>query len=134
MTPGSELPQIVVADDDLLLSSRVSAALERLGYRAVVVRSAAALETALEDRPHAVIVNLAARRFDAPEAIRRIKSDGTTRAIPLLGFCGHRDAKRARAAVAAGCDKVTTNGVVAADLSRVLKALLDSARPAAGTA
>lgn len=134
MTPGSELPQIVVADDDLLLSSRVSASLERLGYRAVVVRSAADLETALGAGPQAVIVNLAARRFDAPEEIRRIKRDGTTRAIPLLGFCGHRDAERARAAVAAGCDAVTTNGVIAADLSRALKGLFESARPASGTA
>ena len=134
MTPGPELPQIVVADDDLLLSSRVSASLERLGYRAVVVRSAAALETALKDQPQAVIVNLAARRFDAPEAIRRLKDDGTTRAIPLLGFCGHRDAERARAAVAAGCDAVTTNGLIAADLSRALQPLLDSARPTSGTA
>lgn len=134
MTPGSEPPRIVVADDDLLLSSRVSASLERLGYRAVVVRSAAALETALQDRPHAVIMNLAARRFDAPEAIRRIKGDGTMRKIPLLGFCGHRDAERARAAEAAGCDAVTTNGVIAADLSRVLDVLLDSAGPPAGTA
>ncbi|HKX16884.1 MAG TPA: response regulator [bacterium] len=134
MTPGSESQRIVVADDDLLLSSRVSASLERLGYRAVVVRSAAALETAIGNRPDAVIVNLAARRFDAPAAIRRIKGDGTTRAIPLLGFCGHRDTERARAAVAAGCDAVTTNGVITADLSRALKALLDSARPASGTA
>lgn len=134
MTAGSDAPQIVVADDDLLLSSRVSASVERLGYRAVVVRSAEALDAAVQHRPRAVIVNLALRAFDASGAIRRIKAGGATRDIPLLGFCGHRDAERARAATAAGCDAVTTNGVIAADLSRVLQALLDSARPPAGTA
>lgn len=134
MTSGSEAAQVVVADDDLLFSSNVSASVARLGYRPVVVRSETALQASLRHVPRAVIVNLAARGFDATEAIRRIKHDAATRDIPLLGFCGHRDVDRARAAKAAGCDAVTTNGVVAADLQRVLEALIDSVRPPAGTA
>ncbi len=133
MTPAAELPRIVVADDDLLLSSRVCASVERLGYRAVAVRSAEALDAAVRSRPRAVIVNLAVRGFDAPGAIRRIKTDRATRDIPLLGFCGHRDTERARAASAAGCDSVTTNGVIATDLARVLEGLLDSTRSPGGT-
>lgn len=124
MTAGSDTPQIVVADDDLLLSSRVSASLEQLGYRAVVVRSAEALDAAVHARPRAVIMNLAVRGFDAPGAIRRIKADRATRGIPLIGFCGHRDTERARAAELAGCDTVTTNGAVA--LARALHGVLDS--------
>ena len=133
MTPDPESTQVVVADDDLLFSSTLSASVARLGYRAVVVRSDAALNASLQHGPRAVIVNLAARGFDATEAIRRIKGDVTTRGIPLLGFCGHRDVERARAAKAAGCDAVTTNGVVAADLPRILAALLAPAPPPAGT-
>ncbi len=134
MTSGSEAAQVVVADDDLLFSSRLSAALAAFGYRPVVVRSEAALDEAMRAGPRAAIVNLALRGFDAAAAIRRLKLDAATRGIPLLGFCGHRDAGRARAARAAGCDAVTTNGVVTADLQRVLEALIDSARPSAGTA
>ena len=129
-----EAAEIVVADDDLMFSANVSASVARLGYRPVVVRSDAALRASLNPAPHAVIVNLAARGFDAAEAIRRIKGDEATRSIPLLGFCGHRDVERVRAAKAAGCDAVTTNGVVAADLRRVLEALLDAVRPPTGTA
>jgi CheY-like chemotaxis protein len=132
--PAREAAQIVVADDDLMFSANVSAAVERLGYRPIVVRSDSALRASLSQAPRAVIVNLAARGFDAAEAIRRIKGDEATRAIPLLGFCGHRDVERARAAKAAGCDAVTTNGVVTADLRRVLEALLDAVRPPTGTA
>jgi CheY-like chemotaxis protein len=133
MTTGPETAQIVVADDDLLFSSNLSASVARLGYRPVVVRSEAALQASLRESPRAVIVNLAARGFDAAEAIRRIKRDETTREIPLLGFCGHRDAERARTAKAAGCDAVATNGVVTADLARLLETLFDSTRPPAGT-
>lgn len=129
-----EAVQIVVADDDLMFSARLSASVAQLGYRPRVVRSDEALRAALGQAPRAVILNLAARGFDATEAIRRIKGDEATRSIPLLGFCGHRDVERARAAKAAGCDAVTTNGVVSADLRRVLEALLDAVRPPAGTA
>ena len=75
MTAGPEAAQIVVADDDLLFSSNLSASVGRLGYRPVVVRSEAALQAALREGPCAVIVNLAARGFDATEAIRRIKDN-----------------------------------------------------------
>jgi len=129
-----ETAQVVVADDDLLFSSNVSACVARLGYRAVVVRSEAALHASLRSAPRAVIVNLTVRAFDAAAAIRRIKADEATRSIPVLGFCGHRDVDRARAAKAAGCDAVTTNGIMAADFPRVLEALIDSVRPPAGTA
>lgn len=137
MTAPHEAGEVIVADDDLMFSSRVSATLARLGYRPVVVRTAAALDAAMRDRAfqhdlRAVIVNLAARGFDAATAVRRLKQDERTRGTPVLGFCGHRDAARAEAAKAAGCDAVVTNGVVAADLERVLRPLVEPTSPPAG--
>ncbi|HLW48461.1 MAG TPA: hypothetical protein VKW09_11915 [bacterium] len=137
MMPERGAVEIVVADDDLLFSSRLSASLTRLGYRCVLARTAAALEAALReaagrDRPRAVIVNLAARHFDAAEAVRRLKAGTTTQGIPVLGFCGHRDVARAQAAKEAGCDAITTNGVVAADLERVLRPLVGPITPPTG--
>lgn len=137
MTPENRVDEVIVADDDLLFSSRISAALVRLGYRSVLARTAEALDAALRaaagrDARCAVIVNLAARGFDATQAIRRIKQDPAARRTPLLGFCGHRDAARAEAARAAGCDAVTTNGIIAADLERVLKPLFEPISPPTG--
>jgi CheY-like chemotaxis protein len=136
MTSGHDRREVVVADDDLLFSSRLSAALVRMGYRPVVARSGAAIDAAVREAGRggslrAVIFNLAARGFDATEAVRRIRGDGTIGRIPLLGFCGHRDVARAEAAQAAGCDAVTTNGVIAADLERVLRPLLEPISPPA---
>lgn len=136
MTSKDLQPDILVADDDLLFSSRTSAALARLGYRPVTARTAAGLDAALDDpaRPRAlraVIVNLSARGFDPVETIRRIKRHEATKGIPILGFCGHRDAARAEAAKAAGCDAVATNGMVSADLGRVLKPLVEPISPPA---
>jgi len=117
-------PAIVVADDDLLFSSRISAALESLGYRPIVVRSPDAFRRELLLAPVGGIVNLAMRRFDAAAAIRDAKGDAGTRRVPLLGFCGHRDAGRQAAAREAGCDMVVTNGTISVALERLLHSLL----------
>jgi CheY-like chemotaxis protein len=137
MTAPQETGEVIVADDDLMFSSRVSATLVRLGYRPVVARTAAALDAAVRDGTmrhdlRAIIVNLAARAFDAAQAVRRLKRDETTRRTPVLGFCGHRDAARAAAAKAAGCDGVVTNGVVAVDLERALRPFVEPIAPPAG--
>ena len=117
-------PTIVVADDDLLFSSRIATTLETLGFHPLVVRTLDAFVDALAAAPAAAILNLASGRLDAIGAIRRAKADAAGREVPLLGFCGHADIPRQTAARAAGCDLVANNGEIAGSLSRLLKSLL----------
>jgi DNA-binding response OmpR family regulator len=114
----------VVADDDVLLSSRIVSTLKTLGFAPLAVRTADAFQEALAAAPAAAIVNLAAHRFDAIAAIRRAKGEAPAREVPLLGFCGHMDEARRRSAREAGCDLVATNGAVAAGLGDLLRSLL----------
>jgi CheY-like chemotaxis protein len=115
---------VVVADDDVWFSSRISADLTNLGYRPLVVSTPEGLRARLRELPAAAIFNLAARRFDAARAIRDAKLDPATHTVPLLGFCGHRDAARQASARAAGCDLVVTNGAVVGGLAALLRSLL----------
>jgi CheY-like chemotaxis protein len=121
-------PTVVVADDDLFFSARISAVLTSLGYVPVVVRTLDAFRRELAQAPAAGIVNLAAHRFDAAAAVRGAKDTAGTRSIPLLGFCGHRDVARQAAAREAGCDLVVTNGAVSAGLPGLLHSLLERPR------
>jgi CheY-like chemotaxis protein len=114
---------VIVADDDLLFSTRIASAVTACGHRPQVVRTGAAFQEALRKHPAAAILNLASSRLDAITAIRDAKSDRSTRTIPLLGFCGHADAPRRAAARSAGCDVVATNGEVSSKLPRLLQAL-----------
>jgi CheY-like chemotaxis protein len=116
---------VVVADDDLFFSARISTSLASLGYRPVVVRTPETLLAHLHDAPAAAILNLAAHRFDAAQAIRAAKLDPATRTVPLRGFCGHQDAERQSAARAAGCDLVVTNGAISGGLKGLLRSLLE---------
>jgi len=121
-------PTVVVADDDLFFSARISAVLTSIGYVPVVVRTLDAFRRALAQAPAAGIVNLAAHQFDAAAAVRDAKDAADTRSIPLLGFCGHRDVARQAAAREAGCDLVVTNGAVSAGLPALLNSLVERPR------
>ena len=115
---------IIVAGDDLLFSSQIAASLAALGYQPLIAGTADAFSTSLAQSPAAAILNLASHRFDAIAAIRTAKSAPATQSVRLLGFCGHADVARQRAAQAAGCDFVATNGEVAGHLPRLLTRLL----------
>ncbi len=120
------VPIVVVAGDDLLFSAEIASALDPLGYRPLIARTADAFHASLTDPPvpAAAILNLASYRFDAIAAIREAKSSSASRGVPLLGFCGHADAARREAARTAGCDLIATNGEVASALPRLLQMLL----------
>ena len=122
-------PSVVVADDNLFFSARIASALEALGYHPLVVTTADALHAALAGGPAAAIVNLASRRFDVVTAIHRAKTDAATQTVPVLGFCGHADTARQDAARTAGCDLVTTNGMVTSALPKLLTSLLAVPEP-----
>lgn len=122
---------IVVAGDDLLFSTRLSAAVRACGHEPKVVHTGAALRAALGARPAALILNLASTGFDAVAAIAEARGDPCTRAVPILGFCGHADTARRDAARAAGCDVLATNGEISAHLPRLLTALFGPPQPAA---
>lgn len=107
-----------------MFSSRLASGLTALGYRPAVVGTAEAFHAALARGPRAAIINLAAHRFDALAAVRAVKADEATRAVPLLGFCGHADTGRRDAARDAGCDAVVTNGAVVTNLAGMLAAVL----------
>ena len=119
---------VIVAGDDLFFSTRIASALTSCGHRPRLVSSLRDFHAALTAGPDAAILNLASHRLDSVAAIRLAKADPVTRAIPLLGFCGHADAPRQAAARAAGCDLVATNGAVAGNLPRLLEELLAATR------
>lgn len=106
---------------DLLFASQIEQALERLGYRVELVADAAALvQRAAAARPAVVLVDLAARGIDAPAAIRALKTDPATAAVPVVAFGPHRDTAARAAAVAAGADAVVANARLAFDLPRLV--------------
>ena len=99
-------PNAVLLDDNLMSSMRLSAQLERLGYKVKIGRAIPENEVGAAD-PELVVINLGSRGLNGVTLI------GETReryaAARIIGFCGHLEIEIRRAAKAAGIDKILTN-------------------------
>ncbi len=116
---------VLVVDDNLLSCTRLLSQLHAAGWQAVAVGlGPEALTLARQRGPAAIVVNLASGVRDAALFISALKAEPDLAAIPVLGFCGHREAARREAAVAAGCDQITSNSSVSRELSTLIQALI----------
>ena len=106
------MKSVLLLIDNLFFRQKLAAQLKELGYGAV-------FEPAGEFS--AVIVDLAPRNLNAADVIRKMKGDSETSKIPIIGFCGHAETARMETARAAGCDIVTTNGVISSGLGGLLE-------------
>lgn len=119
---------VLVVDDNLLSCTRLLARFRAAGWDARAVGVGPdALTLARQRRPDAVIVNLASPGGDAPLFVRALKGEPDLAPIPVLGFCGHRDARRREAGQAAGCERVVSNSAVASDAAQLVVGLLAEA-------
>lgn len=116
---------ILVVDDNLLSCTRLLSQLHVAGWQAAAVGPGAeALTLARQRRPATIVVNLASTVRDATLFISALKAEPDLATIPVLGFCGHREAARREAAAAAGCDQITSNSSVSRELSTLIQTLI----------
>ena len=95
------LPRIAILADDLIWATRLADGVRRAGGDPVPARSAAALPAAL-DGARGCLVDLTARAYDGPAALRVAADAG----VPTVAVGQHDDADARRAAKAAGAARV----------------------------
>ena len=78
---------------------------------------AVGVDKAVSDRPDLILMDLNLPIIDGWEAIRRLKADQRTRAIPIIALTAHAMAGDRERALAAGCDDYDTKPL---DLPRLL--------------
>lgn len=108
---------------DLMFSVRVSDVARALGHTTREVPDAAALLAAAREDAAAIIIDTQTRS-DWQSAVRDLKADPATAALPILAFGPHVDVTAARQAVGAGCDRIVTRGKFAAELPQLVQELL----------
>lgn len=116
-------PEVLVVEDDLLFSVRIEKTLQKLGYRPFVIGDReAALEHAAARTPVLTIVNFNSEKLEAAELVERLKA--LPNPAPVLGFVSHTWIPQVRPnAMAAGCDLLVANSVVAMRLPQLMEKL-----------
>jgi two-component system cell cycle response regulator DivK len=111
-------------DDNLYMLSLRFEGLD--GYEMISATDGAlGVDKAASDRPDLILMDLNLPVVDGWEAIRRLKADERTRAIPIIALTAHAMAGDREKALAAGADDFDTKPVV-------FDRLLDKVRSALG--
>jgi CheY-like chemotaxis protein len=124
--------RVVVAVTDLITRSRIRDAARVAGVELLLAMNAETLADVARDADvDRFVLDLADQRYDALDAIRRLKSDGALAGVAIVGFFPHVNTELRQAALDAGCDTVLPRSAFVAHLAEVLVG--EYPRPAGGT-
>lgn len=108
------MARVVSIADDLMVASKVDAALTAAGHHVILARS---LQEASLDEAEMLVADL---DVESPEALVGL-------GMPVLGYYSHVDAETRAAAEAAGVDLVVPRSRMARELPALVEGLLDEA-------
>lgn len=98
---------VLVVEDDEHLRDVFVRWLDRAGYETVgAADGLSAIDIARTRRPRVIVMDLTLPVLDGWEAARILKSDATTRDIPVVAVTGQTHKARREDAVSAGCELV----------------------------
>jgi PleD family two-component response regulator len=113
--------KVVAAVEDLLFRSKISETASTLGVEALFPRSPKKLMIEVQTSPPDLLVlDLNSARFEPLKLLQDIKSDETSKDVPVLGFLSHVQKDLAVAAREFGCDRVMARSAFTRDLPDIL--------------
>ena len=113
--------RVVAAVEDLLFRSKISETARTLGVEALFPRSPKKLMTEVQSSPPDLLVlDLNSARFEPLQLLQDLKSDDTSKGVPVVGFLSHVQKDLAVAAREFGCDRVMARSAFTRDLPDIL--------------
>ena len=118
-------PVVLVADDSADARDLYKEYLETCGFRVVTAEDGvAAVDTAKQEWPAAIIMDLAMPRMDGWEAIRRLRADPLTADIPIVAVSAYAFGREPVAAREAGADLCLSKPCLPPQVVRVVRAMI----------
>ena len=106
------MPKILLVEDNEMNRDMLSRRLERKGYRVVVAQDGRqGYLLARSERPDLILMDLSLPVMDGWEVTRLLKSNGSTRHIPIIVLTAHALVSDREKAFEAGCDDYDTKPV-----------------------
>src|SRR5215212_8300210 len=99
--------------------------LEMSGYRVVeAINGEQAIEVAVRERPHLILMDLSLPMLDGLAATRRIRQHHDMRNVPIIAVSAHDTSDFHADALAAGCNDYVTKPIDFDQLEELLRRLL----------
>src|SRR5690348_5706756 len=113
---------IIALADDLMVVSRIEAACRASGWPVTFPRDEHDFWAIVRGRPPAlVLVAMSATRLPWERMVRAMKDEAPLRPVPVVGVGQHQDLALRQRALAAGCDRVVANALLATDFPGLLR-------------
>jgi CheY-like chemotaxis protein len=120
---------VLIADDDDESRAACAAYLEGKGMRVIhAADGGEAVVEARRARPDVILLDIEMPVLDGGAALRRLKADPRTRAIPVVMLTGQSTGSSYRALTDAGCAAYLIKPCLPEDLEGVLTSLSDARR------
>jgi two-component system cell cycle response regulator DivK len=125
-------PRVLLVDDYPDAREMYSEYLQFSGFDVVeATNGIEALQSALDQSPDIILMDLSLPVMDGWEATRRLKADQRTASIPVVALTGHALAGISDGAKRAGCDAFVTKPCLPEDLVKEIRRILDESSPPA---
>ncbi len=121
------MSKILLVEDNEMNRDMLSRRLERKGYTVVMATDGeSGVEMAYSEAPDLILMDMSLPILDGWEATRRLKSEATTRSIPVIALTAHAMSSDRDKALEAGCNDYDTKPVELPRLLSKIEALLSS--------
>ncbi|MBZ5585102.1 MAG: response regulator [Acidobacteriia bacterium] len=119
------MSKILVVEDNELNRDMLTRRLARKGFEAVVALDGRqGIAIARSERPDLILMDMSLPVLDGWEATRQLKSDSTTRHIPVIALTAHAMSGDRERALEAGCDDYDAKPIEFAGLVKKIEGLL----------
>jgi CheY-like chemotaxis protein len=122
------MSRILIVEDNEMNRDMLSRRLERKGYEVIIaIDGRRGLAAARSEAPDLILMDMSLPEIDGWEVARQLKSDTTTRGIPVIALTAHAMMSDRQKALEAGCDDYDTKPVEFQRLLTKIQAMLRSA-------
>ncbi|HEC30316.1 MAG TPA: response regulator [Gammaproteobacteria bacterium] len=113
------MAKLLLVEDNELNRDMLSRRLERKGFEIVLAKDGIeGVKLAMAEKPDLILMDMSLPVMDGWEATRQIKSDETTRSIPVIALTAHAMSGDREKALEAGCDEYDIKPI---DLPRLIE-------------
>ena len=116
--------QVLLAEDEANIAESISFLLERAGFSVTVVADGReALDTALDNVPDVLVLDVMLPELDGYEILRQLRADHRCKALPVLMLTAKGQREDREMALKCGADKFITKPFSNAEIVSAVKEL-----------